>query len=119
MQAWWSPIAFVGEDLTLANSVFSLSDDDTVSAVESQMSAIEETLESFEARLLRLKLTDRTRIAPTESEIDALTRRTSDPLIANVAARLVEKADGEDEDAEVARIALRELHAACTQETAS
>ena len=82
-------------------------------------SRLDEILESLEARLLRLKLTNQTRIAPTEAEIDALTTRTSDPLIANVAGQLVERAAGEDDDAQVARIALRELHAACTQEAGS
>ena len=82
-------------------------------------SRLDEILESLEARLLRLKLTNQTRIAPTEAEIDALTTRTSDPLIANVAGQLVERAAGEDDDAQVARIALRELHATCTQEAGS
>lgn len=80
---------------------------------------LDEILESLEARLLRLKLSNQTRIAPTEAEIDALTTRTSDPLISNVAGQLVEGANGENEDAQVARIALRELHASCMQEAGS
>lgn len=80
---------------------------------------LDETLESLEARLLRLKLTNQTRIAPTDAEIDALTTRASDPLIANVAGQLVQRATGDEEDAQVARIALRELHAACMQEAGS
>lgn len=79
-------------------------------------SRLDEILESLEARLLRLKLSNQTRIAPMEAEIDALTTRASDPLIANVAGQLVQRAIGEDEDADEARIALRELHAACMQE---
>jgi len=82
-------------------------------------SRLNEILESLEARLLRLKLSNQTQIAPTEAEIDALTTRTSDPLVANVARQLVQRAAGEDEDANVARIALRELHAACVQEAGS
>jgi DNA repair exonuclease SbcCD nuclease subunit len=76
-------------------------------------SKLEAVLETYEARLLRLKLVNRTRIAPTEEEIDALANRTSDPLISGVARCLVEESNGEGEAAEVARIALRELHAAC------
>ncbi|MEZ5277101.1 MAG: metallophosphoesterase [Opitutaceae bacterium] len=80
---------------------------------------LDEILESLDARLLRLKLTNQTRIAPTETEIDALTTRASDPLIANVAGQLVQRATGDYEDAQVVRIALRELHAACMQEAGS
>ena len=82
-------------------------------------SLLDKILESVDARLLRLKLTNKTRIAPTEAEIDALTRRTSDPLIASVARQLVERSKAEDDDAHVARIALRELHAACMEEAGS
>lgn len=77
---------------------------------------LEQVLESLEARLLRLKLINRTVIAPTDEEIRELTRRGSDPLIANVAMRLLELSQGEDEEARVARTALRELHATCLQE---
>jgi len=82
-------------------------------------SRLDEVLESLEARLLRLKLANQTRIAPTEAEIEALTTRSTDPLIANVARQLVDRASEEGEDAETARIALRELHAACIQEAGS
>ena len=77
---------------------------------------LEQVLESLDARLLRLKLVNQTLVAPTDQEIEALTRSGSDPLIANVALRLVELSAGEDEDASIARIALRELHAACARE---
>lgn len=70
-------------------------------------------LESWEARLLRLKLDHRVTIAPTEEEILALTQRADDPLIATVAGQLVSQIDGDDEDAAIARLALRELHSAC------
>lgn len=79
---------------------------------------LDRILESLEARLLRLKLIDRTFIAPTEDEIQALTRCGADPLIARVAALLVDQAARDDEEAAVARVALRELHAAWTQEGA-
>lgn len=74
---------------------------------------LEKILESWEARLLRLKLDHRVTIAPTEEEITALTQRAEDPLIATVASQLVAQIDGDDEDAAIARLALRELHSAC------
>jgi len=80
---------------------------------------LEELLESLGARLLRMKLTNGTLIAPTDAELQALTERSADPLIASVARKLVERAAGDSEEAQIARIALRELHAACTQEAQS
>ena len=50
-------------------------------------------------------------VAPSDEEIAALTRRDADPLIATVAAALVARIDGESDDAAIARLALRELHA--------
>ncbi len=73
---------------------------------------LEKILESWESRLLRLKLDHRVTIAPSPEEIAALTRRAEDPLIAAVASQLVSQIDGEGEDAAIARLALRELHAA-------
>jgi DNA repair exonuclease SbcCD nuclease subunit len=73
---------------------------------------LEKTLESWESRLARLKLDSRLTIAPSEEEIHALTRRAEDPLIASVATKLVADSVGETEDAAIARMALRELHAA-------
>lgn len=74
---------------------------------------LEKTLESWDARLLRLKLDHRVTIAPTEEEITALTRRADDPLIATVASQLVAGIHGDGEDAAIARLALRELYSAC------
>jgi len=72
-------------------------------------------LETWRARLLRLKLSNETAIAPSEAEIQALTQRASDPLISRVAARLVQLAEGTTEEAAAAQLALRELHAATLQ----
>ena len=72
--------------------------------------ALEQVLESWGARLLRLKLTDLTAMAPTPEELAALTQRADDPLIARVACQLAEQAAGTGEDAAIARLALRELH---------
>jgi DNA repair exonuclease SbcCD nuclease subunit len=74
---------------------------------------LEEMVDAWKARLLRVKLDDQTVIAPSPAELDGLTRRASDPLVSLVATKLVALAAGENEEAAVARIALRELHAAC------
>lgn len=73
---------------------------------------LEEMLEAWQARLVRLKLSNQVQVAPSEAEVEALTRRAVDPLISRVAAKLVEQTRGGDEaSAAIARIALRELHA--------
>jgi DNA repair exonuclease SbcCD nuclease subunit len=74
---------------------------------------LEQLLESWQARLLRLKLSNQLVVAPSPAEIEALTRRTSDPFIARVATQLVARLTSEGEDAAIARLALRELHALC------
>jgi DNA repair exonuclease SbcCD nuclease subunit len=76
---------------------------------------LEQFLESLEARLLRVKLVNRAVVAPTVKEIQELTQRATDPLIARVATELVARAAATNDDAAVARIALRELHAACLE----
>lgn len=72
-----------------------------------------EHIEGLEARLLRLKLENRVAIAPTEGETQALSQRPADPLIAAVANQLLTLAgNGDATESDVARLALRELHAA-------
>ena len=73
---------------------------------------LESLLETWKERLVRLKLDQRVTIAPSEDEVAALTRRTEDPLISSVATQLVAKIHGDTEEAAIARLALRELHAA-------
>lgn len=73
---------------------------------------LEALLETWQARLLRVKLDSQTSIAPSPSELEALTRRPDAPLVSRVADKLVTLAAGADEQAAIARIALRELHAA-------
>lgn len=75
---------------------------------------LERKLVSWEARLLRLVSFNQSVVAPSQVEIEMLTRRAADPLLARVAAKLVAATAGEGEEAVTARIALRELHAACT-----
>lgn len=72
---------------------------------------LEALLDKWRARLLRLKLYNQVRVAPSTEEIAALTSRASDPLISRVAARLIQQMEAGGEDGEVARVALRELHA--------
>ncbi len=80
------------------------------------MRRLEQVLETWEARLLRLKRLGWPGVAPSVEELDGLTRRAGDPLISRVATRLVAALDQEGNgeiDAEVARVALAELYAAC------
>lgn len=72
---------------------------------------LEQVIESWDARLLRLKLSDHTLTAPSPEEMAALTQRPGDPLISRVALQLAARATGDGEDAAIARLALRELHA--------
>lgn len=74
---------------------------------------LEQAIEAWRARLLRLKLDHAVAVAPTPGEIEGLTQRAADPLISRVAAGLIARAGSEDEEGEAARLALRELHAAC------
>jgi DNA repair exonuclease SbcCD nuclease subunit len=72
---------------------------------------LEELVVSLEARLLRVKLDNQVAIAPTNEEIQALANRPDDPLIRSVAEKLT-AALVPGEQGDIARLALRELHAA-------
>lgn len=73
-------------------------------------------MEQLEARLLRLKLRDRIKLTPNEAELQQLIGRSGDPLVARVAQRLLSLTESEDiQKAELALLALRELHGACGQ----
>lgn len=76
---------------------------------------LEQKLASWRARLLRLKLLDHTAVVPSDAEIEALTRRAGDPLIARVAGELVARAGtpATPEAAAIAGVALRELYTRC------
>lgn len=71
---------------------------------------LRERLASLQGRLICLKLTDKVSLAPTDEELEALTNRPADPLIARVAVRLRELSEGAGEEAPAARLALRELY---------
>jgi hypothetical protein len=107
----------VGQDLVL------LEIDGTLSLAGQK--ALDALLERLEAQLLRLKRRGHCRIAPTEAELAALTRRPEDPLLSRVATGLLERLEGttEGEPAaapqegreEVIRRALMELHRTLTE----
>ncbi|MEM9281975.1 MAG: DNA repair exonuclease [Verrucomicrobiota bacterium] len=73
---------------------------------------LDQLLDTWESRLLRLKRKQEIRIAPTEEEIESLTQRAADPLIAQVALRLLEDSAKDGENSELTHVALRELYAA-------
>ena len=77
------------------------------------ISRLEQMLVSWTARLIRIKLENQTTISPSDNELDEMVRRSEDPLIASVAARLVAQLSADEEESNVARVALRELYAAC------
>ncbi len=79
-------------------------------------SRLDKFIERLRARLLRLALVDKVRIAPTDEEIGFLTRRAADPLIASVAKQLSQEAQGDGQEADIARIALSRLHQVCKEE---
>ena len=76
-------------------------------------SRLEEMMETWRARLLRVKFANQTSIAPSQEELDGLTRRGDDPLLSRVAGKRAELSVGSDQQADLARIALRELYTAC------
>ncbi len=78
-----------------------------------QYTQLEQMLETLESRLIRVKLYNKIKIAPTLEEIDALKNRVEDPLISSVAEKLLGLSELGEEDAEIARLALRELYAIC------
>jgi len=61
-------------------------------------------------------LSNREVLAPTGEEIKQLAGRSGDPLISQVAARLIERMSAGGDDGEIARLALCELHAACSRQ---
>ena len=74
---------------------------------------LQDLLQRLDARLLRLKLRDRTSVAPDAAELRQLTERAGDPLVARLAARLQQLAETGEAEGELARMALRELHRTC------
>ncbi|GAA5133315.1 DNA repair exonuclease [Prosthecobacter algae] len=74
---------------------------------------LEQALETWRSRLLRLRLHSEVGTAPTEAEISALVSSSEAPLAARVAGRLLQETKSADAVlAETARQGLRVLHAA-------
>jgi hypothetical protein len=74
---------------------------------------LDEILESWEARLVRLRLEDGVQLAPSAAEIENMVNRPGDPLISRVAAELVGQLGAGGEQAAVVRKALHILHSLC------
>jgi len=81
---------------------------------------LDQIIESWEARLLRLDLVDNVRIVPTADEICDLAARPGDPIISRVAAELVRRLEdgGPQTEIDVIRHAIFTLHALAHPETA-
>lgn len=79
------------------------------------LAALEQALEVWQARLMHLRVRGRVEALPTVDEEQMLTQMTDAPLTARVAARLLERAKLDGDEGEIARLALRELHAALRQ----
>jgi len=73
---------------------------------------LDQIIESWEARLLRLKLADTVMVAPTQEEIHVLTTRSQDPIIARVASELLARLQSGDhaQEREVIRQAISILY---------
>jgi len=72
-------------------------------------------LDKWRERLIRLRLVGAPSVAPTDEEIATLAQRPDDPVVAAVARRLVDQTHQGGDAAEVARLALLELHAVLTE----
>ncbi|MGA7724344.1 MAG: DNA repair exonuclease [Opitutaceae bacterium] len=77
---------------------------------------LDQMIDAWAARLLRVKMDNKTLIEPSASELDALTMRPGDPLISLVASKILSNLAAGGEESLIARIALRELHAACSKQ---
>ncbi|NBS33038.1 MAG: DNA repair exonuclease [Planctomycetia bacterium] len=77
--------------------------------------ALTTILDTWAARLAHLRIEHRVAVQPTAAELDALTRRAEDPLIAGVAETLVAEMQAGGDTGEVAAIALAMLHQEVSQ----
>jgi DNA repair exonuclease SbcCD nuclease subunit len=71
---------------------------------------LDRVIADCEARLIRLRLESRPRVAPTPEELDSLAASQAHPLVAAVARRLLEDSRSTGRAAEVALQALRALY---------
>lgn len=77
---------------------------------------LEECIATWDARLPHFRWKPAHDLAPSPEEIESLTRRADDPLIAEVASRLIAMLRDPGADAEVAKAALCELHSLSREE---
>lgn len=76
---------------------------------------LDRVLESWSHRLLRLNVEDEVAIEPSDDEIRDLTERADDPIIAGVAAALVQRIEAGGDGADDARDAVNILHGLCAR----
>jgi DNA repair exonuclease SbcCD nuclease subunit len=72
--------------------------------------ALQDLIERFSARLIRLKLSNKIKVDPTQEELNSLVEKNNNPLISAVANSLFVKMQNENVEAEMATIALKELY---------
>ena len=75
--------------------------------------ALDQILDTWSARLLRLDIDDGVRLAPSADEIRELAERPGDPIISRVATELLRRAAENGADADVIREAIHLLHSLC------
>ena len=74
-----------------------------------ELERLRHAVESLEARLLHCTVDNRVALSPSPEEIGRLVNPVANPVIAQVAAQLVERARGSGDDAHIAQLALEEL----------
>jgi DNA repair exonuclease SbcCD nuclease subunit len=73
-------------------------------------SNLQKKLETYQNRLLRIKLDNQVKVDPSMDELDSLLQSTVDPLIARVAENLVVIIERGGDEGEIAREALKQLY---------
>ena len=71
---------------------------------------LELLLDEWRPSVLALEVKNTVTIAPTQEEVNALTHRATDPLIKDVACRLLKKTEQGGDEGEMALAALRDLY---------
>ncbi len=74
------------------------------------LAALDQLLATWRARMIHLRIDNRVEIQPTADELAELTQRSDDPLIAGVAASLVDDLQRGSDEAAIASLALTLLH---------
>lgn len=71
---------------------------------------LEELIERLSAVLIDLRLENKVRVSPNKEELEALTVQNNSPMIANVASQLLDMINKNNQESDLANIALRELY---------